>query len=132
MHQSTPVAFRNEQSKDILEISIGTGPCSEATLTIVIRVEETGQILYSYVAPFEQHIVPADNRDLVAEAKTFIASEIQSATFPSSDLPPYLEEDATRSSTRHPSWSARRATKPCAHARSPSFRMRPITKDGAR
>jgi hypothetical protein len=94
MHEAKPIAFRYPTAEDVLEVSIGTGPCSIATLSIVVRHAESGQILYSYVERFEQHTVPAEDRDLVAEAKTFIASELQTAMGPASELPPWLEPEA--------------------------------------
>jgi hypothetical protein len=94
MHESKPVAFRNPTANDVLELAIGTGPCSVATLTIIVRHAESGQILYSYVERFEQHTVPAEDRDLLAEAKTFIAGELQTAMGKASELPPWLEPEA--------------------------------------
>jgi hypothetical protein len=79
---------------------MGTGPCSKATLTLVVRNAGSGHVLYSYVAPFEQHTVPADDRDLVAEAKTFITLELQSAMSLTSELPPYLERARISNNTR--------------------------------
>lgn len=92
MHDSRAVSFRNAQAKDVLEISIGNGPCTTATLTIVIWVEETGQVLYTYVAPFRQHVVEAG--ELKDEARTFVAGVVASPLTLSSDLPPYVDEES--------------------------------------
>lgn len=91
IHETRAVSFRDAQAKDVLEISIGTGPCETATLTIVIRVEDTGQILYSYNAPVRQHVV--ESTTLKDDAKMFVAGEIKSPLTLSSDLPPFTDTE---------------------------------------
>jgi hypothetical protein len=39
LRRSAEVSFRTPGSHDVLEISIGAGPCYKATLTLVIRAE---------------------------------------------------------------------------------------------
>ena len=95
IHQSKPVSFRNTTAQDILEISIGTGPCYLATLVIVIRDAETGHVLYSYVAPFKQHVIEqSDDPELPQSAATFVSSETAVGTSMTNELPPYLEPEA--------------------------------------
>lgn len=94
LHRSQEVSFRNHSSKDILEISIGGGPCYSATMTIVIRTEH-GEILYSYVAPFKRHIaVDWRDNDLDKDAERFVDRTIAKAMGTTANLPPFLEPEA--------------------------------------
>ncbi len=89
MHRSKPVSFKEHGSKDVLEISIGTGPCYAATLTIVVR-EESGDVLYSYVANFKRHTaVPWDVPDLAEVAREFVDRELADAMDTTASLPRY-------------------------------------------
>jgi hypothetical protein len=91
LHKSRDVSFRDATSKDVLEVSIGTGPCYEATLTIVIR-SHLGEVLYSYVAPFKRHIVTNwQDPSLDKDASEFVDEFVAKGLLSSSDLPPYLE-----------------------------------------
>jgi len=91
VHKSTDVHFRNAESKDVLEVSIGTGSCYAATLAIVIR-SEFGAVLYGYVAPFKRHVVTnwAD-RGLDADATRFVEDVIATGMRTTSELPPYQD-----------------------------------------
>jgi hypothetical protein len=94
LHKSRDVSFRDATSKDVLEVSIGTGPCYAATLTIVIR-SHLGEVLYSYVAPFKRHVAtnwqdPSLRKDAIRFVDELIANGVGS----SRDLPPYLEPSA--------------------------------------
>lgn len=91
MQKAREVSFRNATSKDILEISIGTGPCYHATLTIVIRTRDEGQILYSYVQLFGQHVVePSESKELIASAKFFVDDLLTRGMISTDTLPPWL------------------------------------------
>jgi len=94
MQKAREVSFRNATSKDVLEVSVGTGPCHAATLTIVIRTD-LGLVLYSYVAPFKQHTV-GDWEDpaLDKEAQYFVDGLISQGLESTADLPPWLAPDA--------------------------------------
>jgi hypothetical protein len=94
LHKSRDVSFRDATSKDVLEVSIGTGPCSAATLTIVIRAQ-TGEVLYSYVAPFARHRAgPWQDPTMDKQAIAFVDELIANGVGSSRDLPPYLEPNA--------------------------------------
>jgi hypothetical protein len=94
LHKSRDVSFRDATSKDVLEVSIGTGPCYAATLTIVIRAN-TGEVLYSYVAPFARHrAVPWQDPTMDRQAIAFVDELIANGVGTSRDLPPYLEPNA--------------------------------------
>jgi hypothetical protein len=95
IHQSRPVSFRDAQAADVLEISIGTGPCAKATLTIVVRAEDSGQVLYAYVAPFKRHVITESiDPALPQEATWFVSGQLSSAMGTTADLPPFLEPEA--------------------------------------
>lgn len=91
VHKSQPVHFANATSKDLLEISIGTGPCYAATLSIVVR-SEYGEILYAYVDRFKKHVAThwADE-GLPDSAAKFVDDELSNAVYPASDLPKWEE-----------------------------------------
>jgi hypothetical protein len=93
MQKSRPVSFRDATAKDVLEVSIGTGPCERATLTIVIR-SDLGHIIYSYVAPFKQHVADWYVPDLGKEAHAFVDQLLERGIGSSADLPPWLEPGA--------------------------------------
>lgn len=91
IHKSRDVGFRNTTSEDVLEVSIGTGPCYAATLTIVIR-SKLGQVLYSYVAPFKRHTATNwKDPSLDKDATMFVEELIATGVSSSKRLPPYLE-----------------------------------------
>lgn len=91
MHKSRDVSFRNATSKDVLDVSIGTGPCYAATLTIIVR-SVTGEVLYSYVAPFKRHTATHwEDRELDREAAQFVDDVIAGGIQSSASLPPYLD-----------------------------------------
>jgi|CXWL01.1.fsa_nt_gi hypothetical protein len=90
VHKTKAVHFANATSKDILEISVGTGPCYAATLTIVVRTEY-GEILYSYVDHFKKHIVTHWSEVDVEEATNYLDKELKNATYPASQLPKWEE-----------------------------------------
>jgi len=93
MQKAREVSFRNATAKDVLEVSIGTGPCERATLTIVIR-SDLGHILYSYVAPFKQHVADWYVPELDKEARRFVDGLISQGVESSASLPPWEEEHA--------------------------------------
>jgi hypothetical protein len=93
MQKAREVSFRNATAKDVLEVSIGTGPCERATLTIVIR-SDLGHILYSYVAPFKQHVADWYVPELDKEARRFVDGLISQGVESSANLPPWEEPDA--------------------------------------
>jgi hypothetical protein len=93
IQKARAVSFRDAAAKDTLEVSIGTGSCERATLTIVIR-SDLGQIIYSYVAPFKQHVADWDVPDLDKEARAFVDDLLERGIGSSADLPPWLEPDA--------------------------------------
>ena len=93
MQQAREVSFRNATAKDVLEVSIGTGPCERATLTIVIR-SDVGHILYSYVAPFKQHVADWHVPELDKEARQFVDGLISQGVESTASLPPWEEPDA--------------------------------------
>lgn len=89
MQKGRNVGYQSPSSKDYLEVTIGNGPCHAATLTIVIR-SDTGQILYSYVAPFKQH-TPGDwqSPEVGKEAMWFVEGVIKDGVGSTSELPPW-------------------------------------------
>lgn len=92
IHRSKPVSFKERDSKDVLEISIGMGPCYAATLTIVVR-EEYGEILYSYVAMFKRHTpVHWEDPELPEVAREFVERTLADAMDTTTSLPPYEGE----------------------------------------
>jgi hypothetical protein len=93
IHKSKDVHFQNGRSKDVLEVSIGTGPCYSATLSVIIR-SEFGTVLYSYVAPFKRHVVThwADRR-LAADATNFVDDLVANGMRPTSELPVFQEPE---------------------------------------
>lgn len=94
LHKSRDVSFRDATSKDVLEVSIGTGPCYAASLTIVIR-SHLGEVLYSYLAPFKRHTATNWEDPLLhKEAVGFVYELIANGVGSSRDLPPYLEPNA--------------------------------------
>jgi hypothetical protein len=94
MHKSRDVSFRNGTSKDVLEVSIGTGPCYAATLTVVLR-SHVGEVLYSYVAPFKRHTaIHWEDPDLGKEAARFVEELVANGVGSSASLPPYLDPSA--------------------------------------
>lgn len=89
VHRSREIGFRERDSKDVLEISIGTGPCYAATLAIVIRTE-FGELLYSYVAPWKRHrAVNWQDPDLPDVAREFVEDSLVDAADNTASLPPY-------------------------------------------
>jgi hypothetical protein len=93
MQKARAVSFRDAAAKDTLEVSIGTGHCERATLTIVIR-SDVGHIVYSYVAPFKQHVADWYVPDLDKEAASFVDQLLERSIGSSADLPPWEEPEA--------------------------------------
>lgn len=93
MQKAREVSFRNATSKDVMEVSIGTGSCERATLTIVIR-SDLGHILYSYVAPFKKHIADWYVPNLDKEAAAFVDQLLERGLGSTADLPPWQEPEA--------------------------------------
>ena len=94
VHRSSEVSFRAPDSRDGLEVSIGTGPCYSATLTIVVR-SEFGEILYSYVEQFKQHTALASgDPELSKRAEEFVIQTMAHAMSTTAQLPPYAEPSA--------------------------------------
>lgn len=93
MQKARAVSFRDAKAKDVLEVSIGTGNCERATLTIVIR-SDLGHVLYSYVAPFKQHVADWYVPDLDKEAHRFVDGLLVRGLGSTADLPPWQEPDA--------------------------------------
>ena len=58
LHRSAEVSFRAPDSKDVMEVSIGTGLCYRATLTLVIR-DQYGDVLYKRTVEGMDDIPPA-------------------------------------------------------------------------
>jgi hypothetical protein len=93
LHRSNEVSFRDRGSKDVLEITIGTGPCYAATLTIVIRTDY-GDVLYSYVAKFKQHTARHwESPTLPDDAREFVETSLSDAMRTTASLPPYGGEE---------------------------------------
>jgi hypothetical protein len=92
IHKTKHVHFANATSNDILEVSIGTGPCYAATLTIIVR-SEYGEVLYSYVDHFKKHIVGHWSKVGIKDATDFLDEELKNATYPASQLPKWEEPD---------------------------------------
>ncbi|MDH5180230.1 MAG: hypothetical protein OEZ39_07375 [Gammaproteobacteria bacterium] len=57
IHKSHAFHFRDYKVKDILEISVGPGPCPTALMTLNIRSAE-GEVFYTYVSRFADHVTP--------------------------------------------------------------------------
>jgi hypothetical protein len=93
VYKARPISFQNATSQDVLEVGVGIGPCERATLTIVVR-SDVGHILYSYVAPFKQHIADWYVPDLDKEAHRFIDRQLERGLGSSADLPPWEEPEA--------------------------------------
>lgn len=94
LHRSAEVSFRAPGSHDVLEISIGTGICYKATLTLVIRDAEGGVIFYSYVERFKLHTpVNWKEPDLNEVAKEVIDNMIKGPMESTLSLPPYAEPE---------------------------------------
>jgi hypothetical protein len=94
LHRSEEVSFRERGSKDVLEISIGTGPCYAATLTIVVRTEY-GDVLYSYVAKFKQHTARNWRSPTLPDvARAFVETSLSDAMRTTASLPPYACDEA--------------------------------------
>lgn len=86
------VSFRSATAKDVMEVSIGAGPCDRATLTIVVR-SDAGRVLYSYANPFEQHVVRTKDEPLAKEAERFVDDLLARGVESSGVLPPWLPPD---------------------------------------
>lgn len=93
IQKARAVSFRDAAAADVMEVSIGTGPCERATLTIVIR-SDLGHIVYSYVAPFKQHVADWYVPDLDKEAASFVNQLLERGIGSSADLPPWEEPEA--------------------------------------
>jgi hypothetical protein len=93
VQKAREVSFRNASAKDVLEVTVGTGPCAAATLTIVIR-SDVGHILYSYVEQFEQHVVHSEQDPLHTKAVPFVDGLLQQGLGTTAELPPWLEPEA--------------------------------------
>ncbi len=93
LHRSKEVSFRERGSKDVLEISIGTGPCYAATLTIVVRTGY-GDVLYSYVAKFKQHTARHWQAPTLPDnAREFVEASLSNAMRTTASLPPYVGDN---------------------------------------
>lgn len=57
IHKSQAIHFRNYKVKDVLELSVGPGPCSTAIMTLNIRSDE-GEVFYTYASRFATHVTP--------------------------------------------------------------------------
>jgi hypothetical protein len=107
LRRSAEVSFRTPGSHDVLEISIGAGPCYKATLTLVIREGRGGEILYSYVQRFKQHtVVGWDEPDLNEVAAEVVDRMISEPMRSTSSLPPTPNQRRTTKSTTITSKSA--------------------------
>jgi hypothetical protein len=96
LHKSKEVGFQSASSKDVLEVSIGTGPCRVATLSIVVRTD-SGVVIYSYVAEFSRHVPDELNEaTLEGDAKAFVESmfDVWGVASAAERLPAYQEPDA--------------------------------------
>jgi len=90
IQKAREVSFRNATAKDVLEVSIGTGPCYHSTLTIVIRTRDEGHILYSYVQQFGQHVIAtSESPELITEAKHFVDGLLARGLISTDTLPPW-------------------------------------------
>ena len=95
LRSSAEVSFRAPGSHDMLEISIGTGLCYKATVTLVIRDDQGGKILYLYAVPFGQlTAVPWDDAEMNEVAEEVVDSMISDLMQSTSSLPPYAEPSA--------------------------------------
>lgn len=95
LRRSKPVNFRTTFSEDMMEISIGTGSCYKATLTLVIRDDQGGKILYVYAVPLGQlTAVPWDDAEMNEVAEEVVDRIIGDPMRSTSSLPPYAEPEA--------------------------------------
>lgn len=94
IQKARDVSFRNAKAEDVLEVSIGTGPCFHTTLTIVIRTKEAGHTLYSYVDQFGKHVGDdASSPTLVQDSVAFVEGLLARGIQSTESLPPWLPAD---------------------------------------
>jgi hypothetical protein len=89
INQIRHLSFQSPTSSDVLEVSVGDGPCYTATVTLVVR-SEYGEILYYYVAPLKRLIRIDWDDDLDDTAREFVDDIMRKAIRSTSDLPQYL------------------------------------------
>jgi len=93
VQKSRAVSFRSAGAKDVLEVSVGPGPCLTARLTIVIR-SDAGRVLYTYEQGFEQHVVHTEQDPLHLQAVPFVDRMLAEGVGTSATLPPWQVADA--------------------------------------
>lgn len=89
INQIRNINFQSPTSNDVLEVSIGEGPCYTATVTLVVR-SEYGEILYYYVAPLKRLVKIGWDDDADDTAREFVDDFMHKAIRSTSDLPQYL------------------------------------------
>jgi hypothetical protein len=87
------VSFRSATARDVLEVSVGPGPCATARLSIMIR-SDGGRVLYDYAQGFAQHVVYTDQDPLHLQAVPFVDRLIADGVEMSDRLPPWQAPDA--------------------------------------
>lgn len=87
------VSFRSAAARDVLEVTVGPGPCASARLSITIR-SDGGRVLYDYEQGFEQHVVYTDQDPLHLQAVPFVDRLIADGVERSDRLPPWQAPDA--------------------------------------
>jgi hypothetical protein len=81
------VAFYSANSRDQLTVSIGSGACHSAKLTIVVTSDK-GKVLYRYDGPFKRHTaVSWDDRELPNVAREFVEQTLKLAVVEPAELP---------------------------------------------
>ena len=93
VQKARAVNFREPDSKDKLEVTVGPGPCATAMLTIAIR-SDAGRLLYLYQQNFEQHVVHTDQDPLHLQAVPFVDRMLAEGVGTSATLPPWQAPDA--------------------------------------
>src|SRR5262249_52739620 len=84
---SRQIPFTSPSAKERLTVAIGPGACHSAELSIVVR-SERGKVLYSYVAPFKEHVAtPWDEPSLPESARQFVNDTAAHALVAEGDLP---------------------------------------------
>ena len=91
VHQSKEVSFRERGSRDLLEMSIGTGPRYAATLAIVLRTD-LGEVLYSYVERWKPHTaVNWQDPNLPDVAQQLVEDSLVDSVGNTASLPAYAD-----------------------------------------
>lgn len=93
IHKSLPIHFRSFKVKDILELSVGPGPCATAIMTLNIRSDE-GDVFYTYASQFALHVVPDPNDPNFDKfIEPFLKNLETGAQKNARDMPKYYKQD---------------------------------------